>query len=196
MEAPWPLELAQKDTQRDIKLHKTPRDGAEHGEGEEDTQGTGDRRARRKLFGTSRGLGRRSRPTGGGADVQAAEAGRGRKETSDGIIPGADRDLGASQGWQRGGKHMREIRHSLAEITPCGRPTREGSIDERWRPAGGGAFQVDGRSTPGQVGGDKRVKLESKAALTGEIRGRDRTQVQGGKTRDPETVETGGLGDV
>ena len=108
-EALWPLDLAQKNTQRDIKLHKTPRDGAEHGEGEEDAQGTGDRRARRKLFGTSRVLGRQSIPTGGGADVQATEAGRGRKVTSDGIIPGADRDLGASQGYQRGGKHMRDI---------------------------------------------------------------------------------------
>ena len=158
MEAPWPLDLEQKDTQRYIKLHKTPRDGAEHGEGEEDAQGTGDRRARRKLFGTSRGLGRRSRPTGGGADVRSMEAGRGRKGTSDGITPGDDRDLRAGQGWKRGGKHTRDIRHRLAQRTPCGRPAREVSTDERWRLVGGGAVQVDGRSAPRQVGGEKRVK--------------------------------------
>ena len=31
----------QKDTQHGIKLQTTPRDGAEHGEGEADAQGTG-----------------------------------------------------------------------------------------------------------------------------------------------------------
>ena len=51
-EAPWPIDLAQKDTQRKIKPHMTPRDRAEHRESREDAQGTGDRRTRRKPLGT------------------------------------------------------------------------------------------------------------------------------------------------
>ena len=46
VEASWPINLAQKNTQREIKLQKTPRDGAEHREGEADAQGTGYRRTR------------------------------------------------------------------------------------------------------------------------------------------------------
>ena len=37
---PWTLALAQKDTQRDIKIHKIPRDVTEHGEREADSLGT------------------------------------------------------------------------------------------------------------------------------------------------------------
>ena len=48
MEAPWTLDLAQKDTKREIKHQNTPRDSAEHGEDEADAQGTGDRRIRHK----------------------------------------------------------------------------------------------------------------------------------------------------
>ena len=39
VEVPWPLELSQKDTQREIKIQNTPRDGAEHSEVEADAQG-------------------------------------------------------------------------------------------------------------------------------------------------------------
>ena len=47
--------------------------------------------------------------------------------------------------------------------------TRGGSTDEQWRPEVGGAVQGGGSSTPGRVGGDKRVQRESKAASKGEI---------------------------
>ena len=54
------------------------------------------------------------------------------------------------------------------------RQAREGSAKERWRLEGGGTVQVDGRSTPGRVGGEKRVKRESEAASKGGIRGSNR----------------------
>ena len=41
----------------------------------------------------------------------------------------------------------------------------EESAYERWRPAGRGAVQVDGRSAPGKYGGEKRVQREREAAL-------------------------------
>ena len=44
VEAPMPLVFAQKDTRTGIKLQKTPIDGAEHGEGKAEAQGTGERR--------------------------------------------------------------------------------------------------------------------------------------------------------
>ena len=46
VEAPRPQVFMQKDTQRGIKLQTTPRYGAEHGEGEADSQGAGGRRTR------------------------------------------------------------------------------------------------------------------------------------------------------
>ena len=58
VEALWPLDLAQNYTWREIKLQKTPRDGAEHREGDADAQDRG--------------------------------------------TYGADRDMGAHQGHQRG----------------------------------------------------------------------------------------------
>ena len=79
MEAPWPFTLVQKDTQKDIKLQKTPIDVAEHGEGEADAQGAGDRRTRCKPFGTGRGLGCQSKPAGIG-NRRAGDGDRKREE--------------------------------------------------------------------------------------------------------------------
>ena len=67
-----------------IKLHKTPRDGAEHGEGEAEAQGTGGRRTQHHHPGPAddwaAGRGRK----GEGAGVQMVEAGTGRKGPLDG----------------------------------------------------------------------------------------------------------------
>ena len=54
VEGPWTLALAQKDTQRDIKIHKIPRDVTEHGEREADSQGTEEIIKRCKPFKHSR----------------------------------------------------------------------------------------------------------------------------------------------
>ena len=79
VEASWPIDPAQNETQREIKPQKTPRDGAEHGEGEMDEQGMGYIRTILKTFRTGRGLRRRLSLAGGGADVWATEEGRGIK---------------------------------------------------------------------------------------------------------------------
>ena len=94
MEEPWPLNLAQNDTQREIKLYKTLTDGAKNGEGEVDAQGNREIITRHKPLKTGRELGRRSRPAGGGSDIRATETGKGRKGQPDRRTPGADRDLG------------------------------------------------------------------------------------------------------
>ena len=78
VEAPWPLALAQKDTRRDIKLQKIPRDAAENGKGEADAQGPGDRRTQHKPFGAGRGMGHQSRLDGGGVRC-AGDGGRQKK---------------------------------------------------------------------------------------------------------------------
>ena len=59
---------------------------------------------------------------GGVSYVRATDAGRESKSTSDGIIPGADRDLGAGRGRKRGGNRTRDGSHRLARGTSCGRP--------------------------------------------------------------------------
>ena len=94
----------------------------EHGGGEADAKGMGDRITRHKPLGTSRGLGRRLRPTGGGADVRKMEEGRGRKSTLDRRTPGADRDLDTGRGKQGGENRTRDASHRLARGTPCGQP--------------------------------------------------------------------------
>ena len=50
---------------------------------------------------------------------------------------------------------MRDISHRLLQGTTCRRPAKKGSADDRWRPAGGVAIQVDGHSTPRKVGEEK-----------------------------------------
>ena len=57
VEGPWTLALAQKDTQRDIKIHKIPRDVTENREREADSQGTGDIIKRYKSFENGRVMG-------------------------------------------------------------------------------------------------------------------------------------------
>ena len=50
-----------------------------------------------------------------------------------------------------------------------GCPSGEESTDERWRPAGEGAVQVDGRYTPERDGGrNDLVQIEREVASTGE----------------------------
>ena len=69
---------------------------------------------------------------------------------------------------------MREGRNRLAQGTPLGRPALEGSADKRWRLAGGGAVQVDGRSATKQDGGgEKWVQREIEVVSTGERWGGD-----------------------
>ena len=70
---------------------------------------------------------------------------------------------------------MRDNSQRIMRGTLCGHPEREGIADEWWRPAVGGAVQVDGRSAPGQVVGGERLQRESKAASNGEIWGSDRS---------------------
>ena len=53
---------------------------------------------------------------------------------------------------------MRDGSYRIAQGTPCGLPEREVSPDELWIPLGEGAVQLDGRSAPGQVGGEKWVQ--------------------------------------
>ena len=73
------------------------------------------------------------------------------------------------QGRKGGGQPDRGRQAQIARGTPSGRPEGEGSADKRWRTTGGTAVQVDGRSTTGRErGGKKRVKIERKAASTGE----------------------------
>ena len=57
-----------------------------------------------------------------------------------------------------GGNQTRDDSHKLAKGTPCGFSARDVSAEDQWRLVGGGAVQVDGRSVPRQVGGEKRVK--------------------------------------
>ena len=54
--------------------------------------------------------------------MRETDAGRERKSTSDGIIPRADRDLGAGRGQKREGNRTRDGSHRLARGTSCGRP--------------------------------------------------------------------------
>ena len=73
--------------------------------------------------------------------------------------PGANRDMGTGRGRQGGapdgGKQSR-----LARVTPLGRPEWEVITNNRWRPAGGIAVQVDGHSATGRKRGrgDKWVQ--------------------------------------
>ena len=67
--------------------------------------------------------------------MRSTEAGRGSNVPSDGITPGADRDLGAGQGRKSGDNRKRYSIHRLARVTPCGRLLREGSAYGLWRPA-------------------------------------------------------------
>ena len=82
MEAPRPQVLRAKGHLTRIKLQKTPRDDAEHGEGEAEEQGTGGQITRRHHPGTA-GYWAVSRVRKGGGGVRVIEAGRGRKETLD-----------------------------------------------------------------------------------------------------------------
>ena len=53
-----------------------------------------------------------------------------------------------------------------------GLPSREESVDEWWRSAGGGAVQVDGRSAPGRYGGgEKRMLRKREVESTGVMEG-------------------------
>ena len=49
------------------------------------------------------------------------------------------------------GNQMRDGIYILAQRTPCGRKTGDGSADEQRKPACGGAVHVDGHSAPRQV---------------------------------------------
>ena len=48
-----------------------------------------------------------------------------------------------------------------------GCPAGEESADERWRPAGGGAVQVDGRSAPGRDGGGESGTKRMRSGIDG-----------------------------
>ena len=88
------------------------------------------------------------------------EAGRGSKGPMD------DRTLGPTGTWEqvKDGKGEQSDRGSKVRIvqgTPLGRLAGEESADERWRPAGGSAVQVDGRSANGQERGEEAgAKIE------------------------------------
>ena len=76
----------------------------------------------------------------------------------------------------------------LARGTPLGRPAWEGSVDERWRPAGGSAVQVDSRSETGRERGDKkRVQREIEATSTGEISGSIGDRYRGREKRNEQS---------
>ena len=68
---------AKGNPKREIKVQNIPRDSAEHGEGNADAQDMGDRRTQRQPLRTGRGMGRQSRPSGGGSG-RAGDGGRQR----------------------------------------------------------------------------------------------------------------------
>ena len=153
VEAPRPQVFTQKYTQRGIKLHTTPRDGAEHGEGEADAQGKGKKEHEattrdRKETGppVKEGRGRGSRP-GDGGGRQREEGNHGRDN------PGADRDLITQVEDGKGGESGKGKADTGLREKLLGIPSREESADKKRRPVGGGAVQVDSHSTPGRDGG-------------------------------------------
>ena len=81
----------------EIKIQKTPRDGAEHGEEKVDVKGMGGENNTTPTTWYQQGKGRQSRPEGGRAGVRMIESVRGIKVPLDRITPGSDRDLGAGQ---------------------------------------------------------------------------------------------------
>ena len=133
----------------EIKLHTTPRDGAKHGEGEADAQGTGGRRTRRHhpvpAGDWSAGLGRQ-----GGRWVcgwwRQAEVGR---DPWTGELWGRQGPDCAGRGSQRGatggGKADTGSRDELLGLPSRGRKRRL-AVEAGRR----GAVQVDGRSAPGR----------------------------------------------
>ena len=96
------------------------------------------------------------------------DAGRGREGTSYGRTPEADRYLGVGQGHQRGAYRTREASNRIVQGNPHdGRHVREAQT------SGGG--QLSGAlyrwivaPLPGEIGGEKWLKKERQAALTGE----------------------------
>ena len=130
-----------------------------------DAKGKGGQITRKKNLGTGRGLGRRSKTAGGGPDVKAKEEGRGREGTLEGKKPRGRQGPGCrTRAENRGrtdeghGIHRHMARESRVREGP-GEKVEEGKRskrrDNRWRPAGEGKVQVDGRSAPGRVGGEK-----------------------------------------
>ena len=100
-----------------------------------------------------------------------------QRQSEGGRYPQTGEPLGMTWTWVRsrtskGGNQTRDGSHRLARGTLCGRPAREISETERWRPVGGGAVQVDGRSAPRREGGGG-VQIDSEAALKGERWGGD-----------------------
>ena len=93
----------------DTKNQKAPVFGAAHRQGEEDSKGTGGLRDREIWQGDPQTA---SVPSGGqqgrgaGGRETAAEREGGGAQTGENS-PGADRDLGTGQGWQRGVERMR-----------------------------------------------------------------------------------------
>ena len=96
LEVPRTLSLVKTDTRKGKSKYRIHQETERStGRGEADEQGKGDRRTQHKPLRNIRGLGRQSRPKGGGAGMRMMEAGRRRKGTSDVRTSVADRELGA-----------------------------------------------------------------------------------------------------
>ena len=105
---PKPPDLAQKDTQKGKSNFRRHQEMARNtGRARRKNMRRGDRRTQLQPLGTGRGMGRRLRSAGVGSGMQTIDTDRGRKGTSEGRTPEADRDLGAGRGRKRGGKQTR-----------------------------------------------------------------------------------------
>ena len=129
----------------------------------------GTRKKRCKPLRASRGMGRRSRPAGGGEDVRANEAERGREGPLEWITP---------RGLQGPGHKKKEIRgrqtdkrqgsHGHVERNSRGRPTREESAE-----TSGGGRRVGATSGctvaphQGDFGEENQVKQREWIAMEG-----------------------------
>ena len=81
--------------------------------------------------------------------------------------PGDDRDMIAQLEDGKGGANGRGKEDTGSREELLGLTSREKSADERWRPAGGGAFQVDSRSAPGRYGGGEAVEKIERSGVGG-----------------------------
>ena len=101
------------------------------------------------------GTGPRSRPAGG----KSGRADYGGRQEEEGDLgrenPKGRQGPGRRSRTAKGGKPDEGRQSQAHERNSVGRPAWEESADERWRPAGGGAVQVDGRSAPGRDGGGR-----------------------------------------
>ena len=101
VEAPIPQVFVQKDTRWELMFRRHQETAHNIGRARRKHRGSKTKNVT-STPGTVRGLGRRSRPAGGGSGHES-DGVRQREEGNLGLNnPGANRDLGTGQGWQGG----------------------------------------------------------------------------------------------